>query len=247
MKQILKMITAAMLLTVVALPAAAEETGISGTVRAGNVTGKPGETVCVPVSMENNPGFTNFGIALDYDREQLELVGLRFAEAEQKRGCLAEANIVWNPRQNANGAQGDLFREDVSYGYVVCAKDETETEDGVLFTAEFRLKESFSSEAEVTPVVNYIRTLGSDGKTFETLRILCESGTVSHTAGTTAKAGDVNEDGYITADDAASAFAASKDSSKLTQNQISAADVNQDGYITADDAAQIFAMSKSGQ
>ena len=58
--------------------------------------------------------------------------------------------------------------------------------------------------------------------------------------------GDMNGDGYITADDAATAFAASVTTEGLTQEQIKAADVTGDGYITADDAALIFAMSKGG-
>ena len=58
--------------------------------------------------------------------------------------------------------------------------------------------------------------------------------------------GDVNGDGYITADDAAAAFAASISAEGLTEEQKKAADVNGDGYITADDAALIFTMSKGG-
>ena len=58
--------------------------------------------------------------------------------------------------------------------------------------------------------------------------------------------GDVNGDGYITADDAAAAFAASISSEGLTEEQLAAADVNGDGYITADDAAKIYEMSKGG-
>ena len=58
--------------------------------------------------------------------------------------------------------------------------------------------------------------------------------------------GDVNGDGYITADDAAAAFTASISSEGLTDAQKAAADVNDDGYITADDAAKIYEMSKGG-
>lgn len=58
--------------------------------------------------------------------------------------------------------------------------------------------------------------------------------------------GDVNGDGYITADDAAAAYAASMSSEGLTEEQLTAADVNGDGYITADDAAKIYEMSKGG-
>lgn len=58
--------------------------------------------------------------------------------------------------------------------------------------------------------------------------------------------GDVNGDGYITADDAAAAFTASISTEGLTDAQKAAADVNDDGYITADDAAKIYEMSKGG-
>ena len=58
--------------------------------------------------------------------------------------------------------------------------------------------------------------------------------------------GDVNGDGYITADDAAAAFTASISTEGLTDAQKAAADVNGDGYITADDAAKIYEMSKGG-
>jgi hypothetical protein len=124
---------------------------------------------------------------------------------------------------------------------------EAAAEDGVMFTVTFRLSETFGESVSVTPVVAYIRSQSAAPSVFNEVQVQIASGTISGNTESSVQPGDVNGDSYITADDAASAFAASKDSSGLTQEQRTAADVNRDGYITADDAAQIFAMSKSRQ
>lgn len=242
MRRILRISAAALLLLSMILPVSAEETAPRAepercTLRADSVSGKPGETVTVPVRIENNAGFTNFGIILDYDRQQLELVSIQLTDERQEPylcGSCADANIAWES-------------ENVSYGYVVCALAEESGEDGVLFTATFRLTEVFGDEASVTPVVAYVRNQSEIPAIFDEVQVQAVPGTVSRNAESTLMAGDANADGYITADDAASAFAASKDASKLTEEQKAAADVSGDGYITADDAARIFAMSKSNQ
>lgn len=240
MKRILCITMVTVLLTVLLLPVRTEATSVqesrnSCIVLADSVSGRPGETVTVPVRIENNPGFTNFGIALDYDREQLELVSIQMTD-EQKSpylcGSYADANIAWES-------------ENVTYGYAVCALAEETGENGVLFTVSFRLTEAFKEEALVTPKVHYVRNQSAVPAVFDEVQVQVTPGTVSRNSESPVKAGDVNADGYITADDAASAFAASKDATKLTPQQKIAADVTGDGYITADDAAQIFAMSKS--
>lgn len=242
MRRILRISTAAVLLLSMSLPVSAEEIATTEvtqicTLRPDSVSGKPGETVTVPVRMEKNPGFTNFGVVLDYDRQQLELVCIQLVDEEQKPylcGSCADATIAWES-------------ENASYGYVTCALAETSEEDGVLFTASFRLTEAFNEEAAVTPKVNYVRNQSEMPAMFDEVQVQTASGIISRKTEGSVKTGDINNDGYITADDAASAFAASKDASKLTEDQKAAADVTGDGYITADDAAQIFAMSKSDQ
>lgn len=250
MKRIFRIALAALLLAVIALPVSAEEASEVCTVRADSVSGKPGETVIIPVRIENNTGLTNFGIALDYNRELLELTDIRLADEQQAPylcGSFADAGTSWDPAKDANASGKDDFTRDVTYGYVTCALVETTVDDGVLFAATFRLAEDFAGTAAVTPVVNYIRDQGTNPETFEELQAHTAAGAVNLDVGSVVKPGDVNADGYITADDAASAFAASKDASKLTEEQKDAADVTGDGYITADDAAQIFALSKSNQ
>ena len=225
---------------------AAELTGCG--ISADSVSGEPGELVEVPVRVTGNPGFTNFGIALDYDREKLTLVEIRLENGKDPHLCgdFAASGLEWSPAKDVNGAQNPAFSRDRLYGYVVCARPAVVREDGVLFTAVFKLADSFTGTASVTPVVNYMRNNGAIFSVFETVVTHCEPGTVSGD-GSSVLMGDVNQDGFITADDAATAFAASKGAVTLTEKQLAAADANGDGYITADDAAQIFAMSKSNQ
>ena len=245
MKRFLRFIP--VLLLVLGLPlaaAAAELTRCS--ISADSVSGRPGEEITVPVRIASNPGFTNFGIALDYDREAMTLASIRLAEDEQEPylcGSFAASNIAWDPALDANA---EAFGETAHYGYVVCVHPEAVSSDGILFTATFRLADTFSGTAAVTPVVNYLRNNEAVFSVFEAVAARTEPGTVTADA-LAILIGDVNQDGYITADDAATAFAASKGALELTQEQKTAADANGDGYITADDAAQIFAMSKSNQ
>lgn len=248
MKKILRMITVfALILGLTLTAAAAELTGCR--ISADSVSGKPGDQVEIPVRLTGNPGFTNFGIALDYDREKLTLVSIQLADAQDKPylcGDFSASGIAWDPAKDANAVQSDLFAKNALYGYVVSARQGAVKEDGILFTATFRLADNFKGTAAVKPVVNYLRNNEAVFSIFESVATQSEQGMISLDTATVL-VGDVNQDGYITADDAATAFAASKGAMELTDTQKAAADANADGYITADDAAQIFAMSKSNQ
>ena len=245
MKKFLRLIPILLLMLGIPLAAAAAElTGCR--ISADSVSAKRGEEVTIPVRIASNPGFTNFGIALDYDREKMTLVSIRLADDNREPylcGSFAASNIAWDPALDANAED---FPENALWGYVVCVQTEAVSDEGILFTATFRLADDFTGTAEVTPVVNYLRNNEALFSVFETVLAQAEPGTVTADAAEVL-IGDVNQDGYITADDAATAFAASKGALDLTEAQKIAADANGDGYITADDAAQIFAMSKSNQ
>ena len=79
MKKIISIVLAVALIFVLAVTAMAAEIA-ECTVSADSVTA--GKTVTVPVRITGNRGFTNFGIALDYDRAQLELLSIQTAEGE---------------------------------------------------------------------------------------------------------------------------------------------------------------------
>ena len=67
------------------------------TVSADSVSATAGGTVTVPIRISGNRGFTNFGIALDYDREQLELLSIQTAEGETPYLCgtTVAVNTQW--------------------------------------------------------------------------------------------------------------------------------------------------------
>ena len=73
MKRITGVILAIALIFALAVTAMAAEIA-DCTVSADSVSATAGGTVTVPIRISGNRGFTNFGIALDYDREQLELL-----------------------------------------------------------------------------------------------------------------------------------------------------------------------------
>ena len=79
---------------------------------------------------------------------------------------------------------------------------------------------------------------------FEEVSVQASAGTV--TLEGDVLAGDVDGNGMVTSLDAALAFAASIDSSSLTETQKAAADVDGNGMITSLDAALIFSMSLGG-
>ena len=117
-------------LMVVALPVTVAAEMTTCTVAADSVAGLPGETVTVAVRMEDNPGFTNYSMSLDYDQTQLTLKSIDGA---------------FDAAVNAES------------GPVVSASAEPVKEDGILFTATFEIAGDFDGSAAVTPVVRYMR------------------------------------------------------------------------------------------
>ncbi|MGN0978005.1 MAG: dockerin type I domain-containing protein [Faecousia sp.] len=207
-----------------ALTAAAAETG-SCTVSADSVSAAAGSTVTVPVRITGNPGFTNFAIALDYDREQLELISINVSDGENAYLCgsLASVNTEWADEDGQ------------TCGYIVCANPEKVTDDGILFTAAFQVSETFSGTTEVTPITQYIRNEDSDFILFEDLLVSDISGAV-----TGILRGDLNGDGDITARDASLIYNILKSEEEITDDLLAVADVNNDGEISARDAQKVY-------
>lgn len=240
MKKVLTIILSLILVMGMTLTAVAVEvTGCA--VTAESVTAAAGEQVSVPVKITSNQGFTNFAIALDYDRDDLELVSI---EPSELCGDLVSVNTEWDFSADENAAQNEAFAEGNTYGYITCASSDAVTGDGELFTATFNVSEDFSGTAEVTPVVSYMRNNSAVYAVFEEVSVQASAGTV--TLEGDVLAGDVDGNGMVTSLDAALAFAASIDSSSLTETQKAAADVDGNGMITSLDAALIFSMSLGG-
>ena len=57
------------------------EDTVSGEITVGSVTGTPGETITVPVSITRNPGINTFSLGFEYDTTKLNLVNVEVNEA----------------------------------------------------------------------------------------------------------------------------------------------------------------------
>lgn len=208
--------------------AAAEQTSCS--VTAETVAGLPGQTVTVAIRMEDNSGFTNFAIALDYDRTHLTLKSLETKNGDIPYLCgdSVSVNKAWRA-------------EDKDYGYVVCAAAEPVKDDGILFTATFAIADGFTGEAEVTPKALYIRNNEAVFSIFEQIR-----GEVTPGMVISALAGDVTGDGIIEYDDIMLAYKAFLGEAQLTAPQLAAVDTNRNGVVEDAEYQAIYTIYIGG-
>lgn len=223
MKKIISIVLAVALIFALAVTAMAAEIA-ECTVSADSVTA--GKTVTVPVRITGNRGFTNFGIALDYDRAQLELLSIQTAAGETPYlcGAVAAGNTQWA------GADGKTC------GYVTAALEDAVTEDGILFTATFRVSEDFSGTAAVQPVVQYMRSNKRLLSVFDAIPVTTVSGTVS-----TALVGDYDQDGQVDVFDAMGLYVAVLDDVDFSEDDINRLDFNRDGEVDVFDVMAIYA------
>lgn len=229
MKKIISVILAAALVFALAVTAMAAEMAAC-TVSADSVQSAAGKTVTVPIRISGNRGFTNFGIALDYDREKLELVSIQTAgEAPYLCGAAAAANPQWTDPEKG------------TYGYVTAALEKAATEDGILFTAMFRVSEDFSGTATVRPVVRYMRSNQRLLSVFDEIPVTVENGTVS-----TVLVGDYNQDGLVDVFDAMGLYIAVIADTNFSEEDMARLDVNQDGGIDVFDVMAIYAEVMGG-
>lgn len=230
MKKIISIVLAVALIFALAVTAMAAEIA-ECTVSVDSVSAA-GKTVTVPVRITGNRGFTNFGIALDYDREQLELLSIQTAAGETPYlcGAVAAGNTQWA------GADGK------TYGYVTAALEDAVTEDGILFTATFRVSEDFSGTAAVQPVVQYMRSNKRLLSVFDAIPVTTVSGTVS-----TALVGDYDRNGKVNVADVMGLFSAIMNGKSFSADDYSRVDVNQDGRINVADVMAIYAIVMNGR
>ena len=229
MKKIISIVLAVALIFALAVTAMAAEIA-ECTVSADSVSA--GKTVTVPVRITGNRGFTNFGIALDYDRAQLELLSIQTAAGETPYlcGAVAAGNTQWT------GADGK------TYGYVTAALEDAVTEDGILFTATFRVSEDFSGTAAVQPVVQYMRSNKRLLSVFDAIPVTTVSGTVS-----TVLVGDYDQNGTVNALDVMGLYRAVISGTDFSEEDLDRLDVNRDGMINALDIMAIYGIVSGGQ
>lgn len=202
----------------------------SCTVTADSVAGAPGETVTVAVRIADNPGFTNFAIALDYDREHLTLKSIETKDGATSYLC--GSNVSINKTWDA---------DEKEYGFVVSASADPVKENGILFTVTFEIAADFVGEAQVTPVVKYIRNNEAVFSIFEEIRATVTSGTV-----TSVLVGDVNGDGIIEYNDVMMAYKAFLGEAELTTEQLAVVDTNRNGTVEEAEYQAIYQIYIGG-
>lgn len=202
----------------------------SCTVTAESAAGAPGEEVTVEVRIGDNPGFTNFAVALDYDREHLTLKRINTKDGSTPYLCGSNVSIneVWDA-------------EEKEYGFVVSASADPVKENGILFTVTFEIAADFVGEAQVTPVVQYIRNNEAVFSVFEEINATITAGTI-----TSVLVGDMNGDGIIEYNDVMLAYKAFLGEAELTQEQMAVVDTNRNGTVDEAEYQAIYQIYIGG-
>ena len=200
------------------------------TVTAETVSGAPGETVTVEIQIADNPGFTNFAIALDYDREHLTLKSIETEDGNAPYLCGSNVSInkTWD-------------EEEKEYAFVVSASADPVKGNGTLFAVTFEIAADFVGEAQVTPMVQYIRNNEALFSVFEEIDAEATSGAVLSML-----EGDVNGDGIIEYDDVMLAYKAFLGKAELTPEQMAAVDANGNGTVEETEYQAIYQIYIGG-
>lgn len=203
----------------------------SCTIAAASCSTLSGKNITVDITVAGNPGFTNFGIALEYDRNALELLEIQIQQEEKTYLCGSHVshNTNWlDAQKNARG-------------YVAAASTETVSEDGVLFSATFRVNSEFAGQSVITPHVYYMRNY--DGTTgFTAVDTVVQPATI-----TTIAMGDINKDGVIEYDDVIAAYRAFTGEFSLSEEQLEIANMDGEGQISWDDVTEIYQIYTGGE
>lgn len=214
--------------------AAATETGCRITGEA--VVTLPGRTVEIPIEISGNPGFTNFGIELAYDREKLRLEEILVPR--QEGDCLVDALSGINP---ARPSRDGNTQTEKTHGYVAAAAREQITGNGKLFVARFAVLEGAEGTTQVTPVVHYLHSCGEKGE-FSDVPVTGEALEVRILS-----MGDIIPDGIIEYDDVMAACAAAAGETQLPQTEKAVADMDGNGEINLADAEAIYKLYIGGE
>ena len=190
-----------------------------------SATAEPGSLVTVAVRMEDNPGFTNYGIGLEYDAEKLTLISLDPALCQN----FASANTHWET------ADGQIC------GYVDAASAEAVKEDGILFTATFQITEGCKGKLDVNAVVSYIRNNEAVFSIFEEIH-----GEVTSGAILAVRKGDINDDGMVEYNDVMLAYKAYLGETTLTEEQLAVVDENGNGTVEEAEYQKIYQIYFGG-
>ena len=146
MKRFLSILMSISMMFMLVVPASASQATIVVETVAETVV--PGQVVTLMVSVENNPGFTNFDWKVNYDENFLSLV--EFPEAD------------------INLPRSFSFDSNISEAKVSSASSAAYTEDGALFSIKFTVKDdAVDGDTDVSIVVAENGAVANDGTPVE--------------------------------------------------------------------------------
>lgn len=131
----------------------------SGHIQVGSASVKAGETFDLPVILEKNPGVIALSLNLNYDADDLELIGVEDGKL-LGTSTFFSGNILTKIPYTMNW-------DDLS--------TDNNTGTGILATLSFRAKEDASGETEISVSVNQKSTFNFD---FEEVLFTTETGTI---------------------------------------------------------------------
>ena len=131
----------------------------SGHIQVGSASVKAGETFELPVILEKNPGVVALSLNLNYDADDLELIGVEDGKL-LGTSTFFSGNILTKIPYTMNW-------DDIS--------TDNNTGTGTLATLSFRAKEDASGETEISVSVNQKSTFNFD---FEEVLFTTENGTI---------------------------------------------------------------------
>ena len=181
-------------------------------------TAAPGETVTLPVTIGNNRGFMYLKLDFTYDADALTLVGIENGTVSTDAFTTTEKAVSWDTGSDA-------------------------TENGILFTFTFRVKDDAAAGAHAVS----LKVAGCFNSDEDTVDVSITDGAVTVEQKADFMRGDVDDDKKITASDARLALRRAVELETFAPGsaQFLAADVDGNGTVTASDARSILRAAVS--
>ena len=214
------------LLTVNSAPfdsTAAISTSDTFMIQVGNITGKPGDEIDIPIVITNNQGIAGFKFRLHFDNTKLLPISIM-------QGDVLHAGSITSNLQS----DGDLSHLD--YVTSVWASTSNITGDGVMYSVRFKIKDGTDNEITLL-TVSY-----SPGDVInQTLDVLKPEVTQGRVEINTFIYGDIYTDGVINSKDVVrlAQYLAGWSTTLLSPAELSAADVHSDGVINSKDVVRL--------
>lgn len=191
----------------------------SGIFSVGSAKAKPGDTIVIPVSVENNPGIISLKLSVAYDSAVLELVSAEsgdFVVEEQEDVTVGSPSF------------GPIENNPFTVNWVDALSDGNNKTNGVVANLTFKVKEDAAdgdTEISVSYNPNDVFDFDQDNVAFE-----CKAGTVTVSSSTP---GDTNGDGKINIRDLG--LLQQYLNGWKVEIDLDAADVNDDGKVNVRD------------